>query len=108
MLRLMPQPGSFKVASRHRSFETSLDPAVQGKLRVKRTVESLREEIRDEATTVRARRIFERPRELFRLEIQNPDMGYQRTTLLDRETLDALCSEDAVRCQLDPHLNPTD
>ena len=45
----------------------------------------------------RARRIFERPREVFRLEIENPELGYQRTTLLDRAALEELLAFGEVR-----------
>lgn len=99
----MAHPGSFKVPSRNRSFEAYLDPNVRDARRVQRLVESLRGEIQDDATTVRARRIFAEPRELFRLEIENPEMGYHRTTVLERPVLDALRADDAVgqRLRLD-------
>ncbi len=94
------QPGSFKVQSRNRAFEAYLDPAVRGARRVARILDSLRREIRDEGTTVRARRIFEQPREIFRLEIESETLGYQRTTLLDREALDELLADGPVRARL--------
>ncbi len=100
----MTQPGRFKIPSRNRSFETYLDPAARNARRVQRVVDSLRNEIRDEATTVRARRIFAEPRELFRVEIENASMGYLRTTVLDRSVLDALRDDDAVGERLEVQL----
>ena len=70
------------------------------RLRIERLLDSLCLEIQDAATTVRARRVFETPREIFRLEIQSPDLGYQRTTLLDRDALEELLAIDAVRSRL--------
>ena len=90
----MAHPGRFKIASRNRDFDAYTDPVHRETRRLQRIVESLREEIRDEATVVRARRIFKTPRELFRLEIENSAMGYHRTTVLDREALERL-QEDA-------------
>ena len=92
----MTRPGSFKIPSRSRSYEAYLDPSVREARRVQRLVESLRGEIQDDATTVRARRIFAQPREVFRLEIENPELGYHRTTVLERPVLDALRADDEV------------
>jgi hypothetical protein len=96
----MPRRGSFRIASRTRAFEATQSPRLQRLRRVERLIDSLRLEIEDGATTVRARRIFETPREVFRVEIESPEFGYQRTTLLDRETLDELLEVDAVRRRL--------
>ena len=96
----MPQRGSFRIASRVRAFEASQDPVLQRMRRVERLIDSLRLEIQDGATTVRARRVFETPREVFRVEIESPGLGYQRTTLLDREALEELLEVDAVRVRL--------
>ena len=99
----MPHPGRFKIASRNRDFDGYADPALREARRLQRIVDSLREEIRDEATVVRARQIFSTPRELFRLEIENTAMGYHRTTVLDRNALETL-QEDAevgTRLQVD-------
>jgi hypothetical protein len=96
----MVQRGSFRIASRARAFEAAQDPRLQRARRIERLLDSLRLEIQDGATTVRARRIFESPREVFRLEIESPEFGYLRTTLLDREALDELLEIDAVRERL--------
>jgi hypothetical protein len=57
----------------------------------------LRNQILEASDGLRIRRIFTSPREVFRLEIDVPEMGYQRTTLLDREALDELLATDDVR-----------
>jgi hypothetical protein len=96
----MVQRGSFRIASRGRAWEASQDPGLQRARRMERLLDSLRLQIQDVATTARARRVFETPREIFRLEIESPDLGYQRTTLLDRDLLDELLEVDAVRTRL--------
>lgn len=67
--------------------------------RVRRIVASLREDILEGggATNLRIRRVFRRPREIYRLELALPDLGYQRITLLDREALEELLEADDVR-----------
>lgn len=67
--------------------------------RVRRIVDSLREEIvgGEDEPLLRVRRIFSTPREIYRLEIERPALGYQRTTLLDRDALESLLEEDEVR-----------
>jgi hypothetical protein len=96
----MTQRGSFRIASRNRAWESSLDPALRSAKRLERLLDSLCLEIQDAATTVRARRVFDTPREIFRLEIESPGLGYQRTTLLDRDALEELLAIDAVRSRL--------
>lgn len=92
----MVHPGSFRIPNRNRSFESCLDPSAREARRVQRLVESLRCEIQDDATIVRARRIFAEPREVYRLEIDNPQMGYHRTTVLERPLLDAIRADVEV------------
>ena len=94
----MAQRGSFRISSR--AFDASKDPVSRRTRRIARLLDSLRLEIQDGTTTVRARRVFETPREVFRLEIESPELGYQRTTLLDRDTLEELLEVDAVRSRL--------
>ena len=96
----MPQRGSFRIASRVRAFEASEDPVLRRMRRVERLIDSLRLEIQSGDTTVRARRVFETPREVFRVEIESPELNYQRTTLIDRDALDELLEVDAVRRRL--------
>jgi hypothetical protein len=96
----MVQRGSFRIVGRNRAWEASQDPALRRARRLERLLDSLRIEIQDGTTTVRARRVFETPREVFRLEIESPEFGYLRTTLLDRDALDELLEIDAVRNRL--------
>ena len=97
MLRGVKPRGVYKITSRPRSLDAIADPLVRRERRVERIVESLRSEIIEGNGGVRIRRIFENPREIFRLELELPELGYQRTTLLDREALDALLAADGVR-----------
>lgn len=98
----MRPPGSYKIASRNRAFDAFLDPRVRGARRVRRIVESLRDQIVDggDETGLRIRRIFSTPREIFRVELERPELGYQRTTLLDREALEQLLAADDVRARV--------
>jgi len=101
MLRVGMKPrGMFKIANRPRSVDAILDPASRRERRVERIVESLRSEIIEGNGGVRIRRIFENPREIFRLELELPELGYQRTTLLGREALDALLEAEGVRARV--------
>jgi hypothetical protein len=93
----MRPPGSYKIASRNRALEAYLDPGVRAARRTRRILESLRSEILEGGGGVRIRRIFTNPREIFRLELEVPQLGYQRTTLLDRAALEELLATDEVR-----------
>lgn len=81
------------------SIEDLLSRVATAERRTQRLVESLCEEIRDggESVSLRIRRIFSHPREVFRIELERPEFGYQRTTLLGREALEALLETDDVR-----------
>ena len=50
-----------------------------------------------EGENVRVRQVFEQPRAVYRIEIDKPEMSYQRTTLLDEDTLEELLEIDEVR-----------
>jgi hypothetical protein len=67
--------------------------------RTQRILDSISDEIRDGGaqSALRIRRVFHEPREIFRVEVERPDLGYQRTTLLGREALEALLESEAVR-----------
>ncbi len=80
-------------------YDPLLDPILGGGPRLQRLLRSLRDEIVETGTgtNVRIRRIFSEPREIFRLELELPELGYQRTTLLDREALEELLEIDEVR-----------
>ena len=83
-------PGRFR--RRSRSFELTLDPVTRRERRVRRILRSLQRDM-DEGGQVYARQILRGPLELFRLELEIPDMSYQRTTILDRESLETLLEE---------------
>jgi len=67
--------------------------------RVRRILDSLREQILEAgaARGLRIRRIFLKPREIYRLELELPELGLQRITLLDRDALEELLEQDDVR-----------
>jgi hypothetical protein len=93
----MRPPGSYKIASRPRAFEALLPPEVRSEGRVQRLLDSLRTQILAGGEGLRIRLIFTTPREIYRLELQVPELGYQRTTLLDRDALEELLATDDVR-----------
>jgi hypothetical protein len=79
--------------------DSLLDRIALDELREQRILDSLRQEICEGGVglDLRIRRVFVTPREIFRLEIELPDLGYQRTTFLDRDALESLLETDAVR-----------
>jgi hypothetical protein len=95
----MKPRGAYKIANRRREYDPFLDPLVRSDLRTQRLLESLRSEIVEGGggENLRIRRVFENPREIFRLELELPQLGYQRTTLLDRDALEELLESDDVR-----------
>ncbi len=97
---------SYKLAGRRPSSDDCLDPIARSELRTQRVVDSLRLEILEAGADqrVRIRRIFAGPREIFRLELELPELSYQRTTLLDRDALEELLETDEVRDLLSQHL----
>lgn len=64
-----------------------------------RIVDSLRTQILelDVEQSLRIRQVFENPREIYRIELDRPEQGYLRTTLLDRDALEDLLATDDVR-----------
>ena len=99
LLLAMKPPGAFKISSRQRAFDAYVDSAVQQTHRTQRILESLRNEILEggDGANLRIRRIFQNPREIYRLELQLPELGYHRTTLLDRDALEELLAAEDVR-----------
>ncbi len=94
----MKPPGSYKIARRCHAGPSLLDEIAPGEGRTQRIVDSLREQISEGGTAnLRIRKIFENPREIFRVEINVPEMNYQRTTLLDRDALEELLETAEVR-----------
>jgi hypothetical protein len=99
----MKPHGTYKLLGQQRGRnESGLDPLVAPALRAQRIVDSLRSEIasNDQVQALRIRQVFANPREIFRVELEVPGMKYQRTTLLDRESLEELLEADEVRALL--------
>jgi hypothetical protein len=95
----MKPRGAFKLVNRGRGLDTALDPLLRSELRSQRILRSLRDEIvgAGGGQTLRIRQVFRTPREIFRLELELPELGYQRTTLLDRDALEELLAAEGVR-----------
>jgi hypothetical protein len=95
----MKPPGSFKISKRRPRTGGQLDPLSGSAMRSQRVVDSLRAQIAQGGPdqSVRIRQVFARPREIYRLELELPELGFQRTTLLDRDALEELLTEDEVR-----------
>ncbi len=87
-------PGSYRFANQPRSFEAAGDPRrFDGRQRrVRRILASIQKDV-DEGGTARVRQILRTPQELYRIEVERPDMSYLRTTVLGREALTALLEE---------------
>ena len=94
----MRPPGSFKIRRPSRPATLPLDPLGYGG-RCQKIIDSLCSEIL-EGENLRIRQIFEQPRAIYRIEFDRPDMSYQRTTLLDEETLEELLEIDEVRSRV--------
>lgn len=116
----MRPPGAFKLAHRPRIergptpvesaqgpvfdpgdgvVDAPLGALLSSDCRSQRILESLRNEIVEGGggSNLRIRRVFQTPREVYRLEFELPEFGYQRTTLLDRDALEELLEADDVR-----------
>lgn len=97
----MKLSGAYKIASRNRSFDAYLQPSMRRARRVSRIVASLRDQILgDGVESLRVRCVLRDPREIFRVELDVPSLGYQRITLLDRDALEQLLEHDEVRALL--------
>jgi len=102
----MKPPGTFKLLGHTRRIAPdAMDPLSLCDDRSDRIVNSLRTQILegDDEQSLRIRQIFNDPKEIYRVEIERPSLGYQRTTLLDRDALDDLLATDEIRARvLDP------
>ncbi len=85
-------PGSFRLAYQARPVEPLDTPLALSSHRVERILASIQQDI-GEGATARVRQILRGPRELYRIEVERPDLAYQRTTILDRDTLDTLLEQ---------------
>ena len=86
-------------ARRDIDYDRLLGPILDGGPRLQRILDSLRNEIIEGGggRNVRIRQVFREPREIYRLELELPELGYQRTTLLDRDALEELLETEEVR-----------
>ena len=87
-------PGSYRFANAG-SFQPE-DPrrfeSERRVRRVRRILASIQKDV-DEGGTARVRQILRSPQELYRIEVERPDMSYLRTTVLGRDALTALLEE---------------
>lgn len=91
--------GSFRIANQRRSLELLLDPSTRRARRIERILSSIQQDLANGGTAF-VRQIIRGPRELYRLELELPEMAYQRITILDRDALTELLEqtgEDGVR-----------
>ena len=95
----MKPHGTYKLSYRPRETAGAFDPLGVGLGRCQRIVDSLRFQILQGGPeqSLRIRQVFSSPREIFRLEIREPEIGYHRMTLLDRDALEDLLETDGVR-----------
>ena len=92
-------PGSFRIGNRRRTYDVYVDASTIRARRIRRILESIQQDL-DQGGTASVRQILRGPIELYRLELELPELAYQRTTILDRETLTTLLErtpEDALR-----------
>jgi len=95
----MKPHGTYRlIGSARQRHEGSVPPALTGALRTQRIIDSLRYEISndDRVEAVSIRQIFSSPREIFRVELEVPEMKYQRTTLIDRDALEELLEVEEI------------
>ena len=94
--RALPSPGGDPL-------EAVLGEIRHAERRAERIIDSLHQEILEggESSALRIRRVFSKPREIFRVELQRPDLGYQRTLLLGREALESLLERDEIHPALE-------
>jgi hypothetical protein len=80
-------------------IELAIRRIARAERRTHRVVASISDELRsgDERSSLRIRRVFAAPREVFRVELERPDLSYQRTTLLGREALEELLETDGIQ-----------
>ena len=67
-----------------RAFDIDLDPWEKSQRRIRRILTSIQNDV-SEGGRAYVRQILRGPLELYRIELERPDMSYQRTTILDRE-----------------------
>ncbi|MCP4004113.1 MAG: hypothetical protein GY725_07960 [bacterium] len=91
--------GNFRVMRHRRTLDIYPDPVRKRERRIRAIISSIQRDV-DEGGRARVRQILKGPCELYRLELELPEMSYQRTTILDRDTLTELLEqtpEETVR-----------
>jgi hypothetical protein len=96
----MQPPGTFKIHRRRRAETSVADPLACMNTRAQRIVDSLRDEILEGGENLRIRQVFQEPRAIYRIELDVPDLNYQRTTLLDEDALEELLEIDEIRSRV--------
>ena len=96
----MQPPGTFRIHRRRRAAPSCVDPIALLDSRSQRIVDSLRDEILEGGENLRIRQVFEEPRAIYRIELDVPDLNYQRTTLLDEDALEELLEIDEIRTRI--------
>ena len=85
-------PGSFRRLRGVRAFDLDLDEIEKRERRIRRIITSIQRDV-DEGGRAHVRQILRGPVELYRIELERPEMSYQRTTIVDRATLELLLEE---------------
>ena len=80
-----------------------LDPITRSERRIRRIISSIHHDI-DEGGKAYVRQILRGPRDLYRLEVERPDLAYLRTTILDADALATLL-EETPEDQLEAHFH---
>ncbi len=75
-----------------RAFDLDLDEIEKRDRRIRRIITSIQRDV-DEGGRAHVRQILRGPLELYRIELERPEMSYQRTTIVDRATLEMLLEE---------------
>jgi hypothetical protein len=74
------------------AFDATGQHRQRAERRMRRILASIARDV-DEGGTARVRQILRVPHELYRIEVERPDMSYVRTTVLGREALTVLLEE---------------
>ena len=85
--------GSFRTMRSRRFFEDQLDPEDRRELRCRRIVQSIRGDLENGARAY-VRKIANTDHyDLYRIELERPDVSYVRTTILDHEAMAVLLEQ---------------
>lgn len=91
-MRTPPTPGRFRLSNQPPGLRAGLDPWAGAQRRVRAILSSIQQDL-SEGGTARVRQILSSPRELYRVEVEREEWSYLRTTILDRDALEALIEE---------------